>query len=298
MDWDDLRLFLSLARARRLGAAAKLSGQNATTVARRIRRLEARLQTTLFENSVSGYVLTEEGLTLLARVETIETEALAIGNAVGRDDRDLSGPIRVSVSEGFGSRVLAQRIASFTQRYPNVTVDLIASTGFLNPSRREADLAIMLSRPKSGPLVVRKLTDYRLGLYSGGSNLERQAEISTLEDLVDSPLIGYVPDLVYAPELNYLEEVDPRLRATIRSSSIIAQSELVLAGAGFGVLPCFIGDALPGLQRLLPSSVAVSRTFWLVVHRDVRRIARIERFIQWLDDTVAATRPLLLGSAS
>lgn len=103
--------------------------------------------------------------------------------------------------------------------------------------------------------------------------------VTTRGDLVGHPLIGDVPDLLYAPELDYLGEVDARLRATLRSSSIIAQSELIAAGAGYGVLPCFIGDAVPALARLLPDQVAITRTFWLVTHRDARRIARIEAFI-------------------
>lgn len=293
MDWDDLRIFLALARARRLGAAARSAGQNATTVARRIRRLEAELQTTLFEHGLSGYTLTEEGLALLGRAETIEAEALDVRQALGRSGHELSGPIRVSVSEGFGSRVLAPRLAAFSTAHPRVTIDLIASTGFLNPSRREADLAVMLSRPQRGPLLVRKLTDYRLGLYARrGADVDA---VRTPGELIGRPLIGYVPDLIYAPELHYIEEVDSRLRATIRSSSIIAQSELVAAGAGYGVLPCFIGDAVPALRRLMPGEVAITRTFWLVTHRDARRIARVEAFIRWLDGAVADLQPLLLG---
>lgn len=293
MDWDDLRVFLALARARRLGAAARATGQNATTVGRRIRRLEAELQTTLFETGPSGYSLTEAGRALLGRAELIESEALDIARSVSGEN-ELSGPVRISVSEGFGTRVLAPRLADFSRTHPGITIDLIASTGFLDPSRREADLAIMLSRPERGPLLVRRLTDYRLGLYArreGGL----AAAVTSPADLLGRPLIGYVPDLIYAPELGYLGEVDPRLTATIRSSSIIAQSELVAAGAGVGILPCFIGDSTAQLERLLAREVAITRTFWLVVHRNARHIARVERFIAWLDQVIASVQPLLLG---
>jgi DNA-binding transcriptional LysR family regulator len=288
MDWDDIRLFLALARTRRLGAASRVVAQNATTVARRIQRMERTLQTTLFENTVAGYVLTQDGQALLQRAERIEREALEIAQVVGRGGTALSGPIRVSVSEGFGSHVLAPRLASFTAEHPGITVDLIASTGILNPSRREADIAVMLSRPKAGPLLVRKLTDYRLALYAHPSFLAKAAPIRDVSDLLDRTLIGYVPDLVAAPELHYLAELDPRLQASVRSSSINAQAELIAAGAGCGILPTFIADRTPGLMHVLPEAVAITRTFWLVVHRDVRQIARIERFIGWLYDTVAA----------
>ncbi|KQN24277.1 LysR family transcriptional regulator [Sphingomonas sp. Leaf34] len=296
MDWDDVRYFLALARAHRLGPAAKLLGQDATTVSRRLQRLERRLQTTLFEQTVAGYALTERGAALLEHAETMEASALGIQEVVGTDAGVLAGPIRLSVSEGFGSRILAPRLAAFTNQYPRIAIDLIASTGFLNPSRREADIAVMLARPKSGPLVARKLTDYHLGLYAHPDHLARSGPIATTADLMRHRLIGYVPDMIYAPELRYLAEIDSRLDASIRSSSIVAQAELIAAGAGCGILPCFIGDGVPGLVRVLPEAVDIQRSFWLVVHRDVRRIARIDRFIAWLDATIGDLKPLMLGT--
>jgi DNA-binding transcriptional LysR family regulator len=154
----------------------------------------------------------------------------------------------------------------------------------------------MLARPKSGPLVARKLTDYHLGLYAHPDHLARTGPITTTADLMQHRLIGYVPDMIYAPELRYLAEIDGRLDASIRSSSIVAQAELIAAGAGCGILPCFIGDRVPGLVRVLPEAVDIQRSFWLVVHRDVRRIARIDRFIAWLDATIGALKPLMLGA--
>ncbi len=296
MDWDDVRYFLALARAHRLGPAAKLLGQDATTVSRRLQRLERRLQTTLFEQTVAGYALTERGAALLEHAETMEASALGIQEVVGTDAGVLAGPIRLSVSEGFGSRILAPRLAGFTNQHPRIAIDLIASTGFLNPSRREADIAVMLARPKSGPLVARKLTDYHLGLYAHPDHLARSGPIATTAGLMRHRLIGYVPDMIYAPELRYLAEIDGRLDASIRSSSIVAQAELIAAGAGCGILPCFIGDGVPGLVRVLPEAVDIQRSFWLVVHRDVRRIARIDRFIAWLDATIGDLKPLMLGT--
>ena len=104
-----------------------------------------------------------------------------------------------------------------------------------------------------------------------------------------------MPDLIYAPELRYLAEVDERLEAQIRSSSITAQVRLIASGVGCGILPCFMGDTTPGLERLLAGQIAIERSFWLVVHRDMRRVARVEAFIAWLRDEVAAAQPLLSG---
>lgn len=296
MNWDDMRVFLALARSETLARAAAIIGQDATTVARRIQRLEVALATTLFEHGATGQSLTESGHRLLAHAEAMEVGARAVQQQA-EQGAGLGGTIRISVSEGFGMGFMAPRLAAFAEAHPGVALDLIASTGFLNPSRREADIAIMLARPKGGPLIAAKLTDYRLGVYASEATLAQTGPVESVEALTRRRLVGYVPDLIYAPELRYLAEVDERLEPAIRSSSITAQARLIASGAGCGILPCFLGDATPGLVRLLAREVAIERSFWLVVHRDMRRVARIEAFIAWLREEVAAAQPSLLGGA-
>ncbi|WBO22977.1 LysR family transcriptional regulator [Sphingomonas abietis] len=294
MNWDDMRIFLALARAGTLAAAARQVGQDATTVARRIQRLEAALATTLFEHGAAGQRLTESGHRLLAHAEAMEAGARAVRQQ-SEEGAGLGGSIRISMSEGFGMGFMASRLAAFAEAHPGVALDLIASTGFLNPSRREADIAIMLARPRGGPLIAAKLTDYRLGAYAAADYLAATGPVETIEGLTRRRLVGYVPDLIYAPELRYLAEVDERLEPAIRSSSITAQARLIASGAGCGILPCFIGDTMPGLVRILRPEVAITRSFWLVVHRDMRRVARIEAFIRWLRDQVSRAQSALLG---
>jgi DNA-binding transcriptional LysR family regulator len=170
MNWDDLRVFLALARSGTLAGAARSVGQDATTVSRRIARLELALGLTLFEHGTAGQTLTEGGHRLLAQAEAMEAGARAVQQQA-EAGAGLGGTIRVSVSEGFGTGFVAPRLAGFAERHPGIAVDLIASTGFLNPSRREADVAIMLARPKGGPLIAAKLTDYRLGVYAADAYL-------------------------------------------------------------------------------------------------------------------------------
>jgi len=297
MNWDDLRVFLALARSGTLAGAARAAGQDATTVARRIARLELALGLTLFEHGATGQTLTEGGHRLLAQAEAMEAGARAVQQRA-EAGAGLGGTIRVSVSEGFGTGFVAPRLAGFAARHPGVAVDLIASTGFLNPSRREADVAIMLARPRGGPLIAAKLTDYRIGVYAAEAYLSANGPVDDIDALTRQRLVGYVPDLIYAPELRYLAEVDERLEPAIRSSSITAQSRLIASGAGCGILPCFLGETTPGLVRLLREQVAIERGFWLVVHRDMRRVARVEAFISWLREAVADAQDLLLGRAA
>lgn len=293
MDWDDLRFFLAVARSGQLAAAATLLAVDPTTVSRRLRRLETALQQRLFEQTREGHVLTEAGEQLALKAEEMDRAATAIEPSAGV--ATVSGLLRVSVSEGFGTWMIAQHLPDFVAAHPELQVDLVANSGFLSPSRRETDVAILLARPRGGPLMSRKLADYALRLYASAEYLDRAGPVATRADLARHPLIGYIPDFIYAPELRYLDEIAPGAPLRIRSSSINAQYRLARAGAGIAALPCFIGDSDPHLVRIVPE-VEIERSFWLVTHQDTRRLARIEAFVVWLTALVKAQRPLLLGS--
>src|SRR3546814_150716 len=133
-------------------------------------------------------------------------------SAIGEEGREgvPSGILRVSASEGFGTWIIARHLHRFSAQYPNVVVDLTASSGFLNPTKRETDIAILLARPRKGPLLTRKLTSYSLGLYGSRQYLEESGWTSGRESLAAHRIIGYIPDQIYAPELDYLAELQPR----------------------------------------------------------------------------------------
>lgn len=294
-DWSDLQAFLAIARAGQLSRAGRAMGVDATTMGRRLRRLEARLGATLFEQTREGQVLTETGERLLVQVEAMAQAAGAIGeSSAAAGGPQLAGTLRVSVSEGFGSWFLARLVPEFAVRHPGLTLDLVASSGFLSLSKREADIAVMLSRPKAGPMLARKLSDYALRLYASPAYLADRGAPARVADLAENHrLVGYIPDLIYAPELRYLDEFHPGLSPQLRSSSINAQHQLIAAGAGIGVLPCFIGDADPGLVPVLPAR-RIERSFWLVTHRDTHQLARIRAGKDWIQAAVQQHREVLL----
>lgn len=293
LNWNDLQVFLAIAQTGQLSKAGQALRVDPTTMGRRLRRLEARLGATLFEQTRLGQVLTEAGEALLARVEPMAQAAAQIEDQ-GGPAAGLSGLLRISVSEGFGTWFLASRIAEFAAAHPALTIDLVASSGFLSPSKREADIAVTLSRPKAGPVIARKLSDYALTLYATPGYLDRVGPPRDPADLAHGHcLVGYVPDLLYAPELRYLDEVHPGLAPQLRLSSINAQHRLLASGGGIGVLPCFIGDADPALVAPLPQCRIV-RSFWLVTHQDTHQLARIRAGRDWIDALVHRHRDLLL----
>lgn len=293
INWNDLQDFLLIARAGQLSRAAAQSGVDATTMGRRLRRLEHRLGTTLFEQTRQGQVLTEAGEQMLDEVEAMEQAARRISENT-ESGLGAGGVLRVSLSEGFGTWLVAAQLRSFTEQHPRLMFDLVASSGFLSPSKREADLAVTLSRPRAGPVIAGKLSDYALRLYASSDYLERHGVPRKPADLANGhPLVGYIPDLLYAPELRYLAEIEQNLSATVRSSSINAQHRMIAAGAGIGVLPCFIGDSDKTLAPVLPEQ-RIMRSFWLVTHKDTHNLARVRAFKEWLTALVARERGRLL----
>jgi DNA-binding transcriptional LysR family regulator len=294
-DWDDLRFFLAVARSGRLTAAARRLGADHATVSRRITSLEEALKAKLFERRPQGYTLTAHGERLLAKAESMETEALAIQSDIGGADMALSGTVRIGAPDGFGTAFLAPRLAQFASAYPGLEIQLIAMPRLLSLSKREADVAITLAPPKEGKVVARKLADYRLGLYASPAYLAAMPPVATPDDLFAHRIIGYIDDLIFSPELDYLDEVAKGLRAHLQSSSVIAQMNAVVAGAGIGVIHHFMAEGDPRLVPVLPETVQITRSFWLLVHADLKDVARVRAIVDFVVREAKASRALLMG---
>lgn len=292
MEWGDLPFLLAVADHGTHARAGVVLGTNATTVARRIRRLEQTVGARLFEQTPAGQVPTPAGERLLARARAMAEIAVRADPLADRD-APLSGTVRLSVAEGFGTSFLAPRLAGFASGHPQVTIDLVASSGFLNPTRRETDLAIMLDRPTTGALVTRKLTDYALGLYAAPELAAQQDGLLSPEALSQVLLVGYVPDILYSSELRYLDELPIGTEPRLRSSSINAQHQIIAAGGGVGVLPHFMAKDDPRVVPILPE-IRIERSFWLVAHQETARFPQVRAMMDWLVAEVGSARGLFL----
>ena len=294
-DWDDLRFFLAVARSGRLTAAARRLSADHATVSRRVTALEESLKAKLFERRPQGYTLTAHGERLLTKAEAMETEALAIQSDIGGADMTLAGTVRIGAPDGFGTSFLAPRLPALAKAYPGLELQLIAMPRQLSLSKREADVAITLAPPKEGKVVARKLSDYRLGLYASRDYLEAMPKVETRDDLFEHRFVGYIDDLIFTPELDYLDEIAKGLRAQVQSSSVVAQMNAVAAGAGIGVIHHFMAESDPRLVPVLAEEVSLTRSFWLLVHADLKDVARVRAIVDFLVRETKQARGLLLG---
>lgn len=273
VDWRDLQYFLAVARGGSLSVAARAMGVDHATVGRRIRSLEASTGATLFERHLRGYALTRQGEQLLATVEAMEHEAQRV---TGRTEGGFSGTVRISALEGFGNFFLASRMGMLLAANPELTVEMVTIQQIVSLSRRQADLAVTLTPPTSERYLAEELTDYRLFVYGSPGYLAAHSPIRTPDDLTGHSFAGYVEELLFSPALDYLGELGiPRRAVRVQNSSIQAQKAAVASGLCLGVLPAFVAESEPGLVRILPQEMSLSRTYWLVTRRDQARTSRI-----------------------
>lgn len=278
MDWDDLRVFLAVARRESLSAAGKALRIDPATVGRRISRLEDSLGARLFVKSPQGYALTETGARLVPRAEAAEAALRGLDEAAETPE-GLTGQIRLGAPDGCANYLLPQVLAQICDRHPGLEVQLVALPRVFNLSKREADMAIGVSRPEAGRLVVQKLTDYRLHLAASRHYLAAHPPIASRGDLKAHRLVGYIPDMIFDKELDYLAELG-LAAPPLASNSVSVQLNFLRAGAGVGVVHDFALPAAPDLQRILPDDISLTRSFWLIRHADDARVPRLTRFAE------------------
>lgn len=285
-NWDHLRAFLEVARTGKLVAAANRIKTDHTTVARRITALERSLNVTLFERSPQGYALTDQGQLLVEYAEAMEALSIKAADKIGGSDLDISGTVRIAAPEGFGSYFLAPRLPGLIDLHPDLHIELIASPNLVSLSKREADLAIVLSRPEGGRLFAKKLTNFELGLFATQDYLERHRPIIDRSDLGGHRFVGYIDDLLYAPELDYAHDVHSGVETNLGSNNLVAQVAATIQHAGLCILPNFIAASYPVLRHILPNQIKLTREFWIIGHEDTREVRRIRATNRYITNCI------------
>ncbi len=292
LNWDDMRFFLVLCRTQSFVAAGAELKVTHSTVSRRLSVLEASLQTQLFSRTERGCRLTPAGEKLLPYAEQMETTVIHLQEEVSGKNNQLSGSIRIGAPDGLGICFLASRLGNFQGRHPALEVELIAVPMYSSLARREIDILITVRKPTEGNIIVKKLANYKFGLFATRTYLQGRPAVLCKEDLGNHRTIGYIDDLLYDQDLNFNNEFHSGVRARFRSSTLVGQKHAILADNGIGVLPYFMAHAEPTLVAVLPN-LNVERTFWLQVNPDARHIARVRVTIDFIFSEMESNKQIL-----
>lgn len=291
MSWDDVRIFLAVARAGQILGAARRLELNHATVSRRLAALEEALNAKLFRRLTTGSELTAAGQRFLVVAERIETDMIAARAEIGQESDDISGTVRIGAPDGFGVAYLAPRLGELTERHKGLKIQLVPVPRSFSLSRREADIAITVERPTEGRLVASKLVDYSLGLYAAKAYADRSGLPANEAALRQHRLIGYVPDLVINPTLDYAPLISRDWSAGFEISSALGQVEAVRSGGGIGILHAFIARTDPNLVAL-EGFPTIRRAYWLVYHESVRALRRVQTVAAFIAEQADRDRAL------
>jgi len=296
-DWNDLRLVLAVARAGGLVGAANTLAIAHSTAFRRLHALERQLGQQLFERGPGGaYSPTSVGARMMAAAERMEDEALAFERDIAGRDHRLTGRLRVTSSETLAHRLLTPLLAAYRRANPGVVVELTIDNRVLSLTRREADVALRPMRPIEGDLWGRKLADVAWAVYGSVAQREAGGRLTKVADLPRHSLIGWDADGNSIKAAEWLASVAPESAIVYRSSSLINQLAAAKAGIGLAVLPCYLGDPEPALERAIPQPIAeLARELWIVTHTDLKRTARVRAFFDLVGDGLAAEQALFAG---
>ncbi|WP_242335074.1 MULTISPECIES: LysR family transcriptional regulator [unclassified Anaeromyxobacter] len=291
LDWGNLRFFLELSRSGSLSRAAQRLAVDRNTVARRVAALEEELKLPLFERGPQGWMRTAAGDELAALASRIEEDVLALARHVDARDRAIAGTVRLTTAMHLSAHLLVPALPSLRERHPALLLEIAADQRTFDLSRREADLALRMGRPRDAGLVTRKLSDVAYGLYAGrASPAARRGEV----DLAGDPFLGLDDSLASSPQERWLARVAPQRHIVFRCNSTASLHAAVRIGIGVAVLPCFVAEGDAGLVRL-DAPEPPHHELWLLVHGDLRRTPRVRAVIDWVDALVAAARPALCG---
>lgn len=258
-DWQDVRVFLALARHGTLSGAARALAVNHATVARRIASLERTLRRRLVERRPEGYVLTEMGRRTLTPAADMEAAAAALGQTDG--DQGVGGLVRINATPSLAQGFLASRLSRLTARHAGLDLELASAVRSVSLERYEADIALRLERPRDGDVLARRLVTLGFGFYASPAwrdSLERGGEPC---------FVGFDEANAHLPEAVWLARRFPRARMAVRTDSQFAQALAARAGAGIALLPHFIGRSDGDLVRCLPDQAPAARELWLVTRR-------------------------------
>ena len=274
-DWNQLRSFLAVLDEGSLAAAARVTGISQPTLGRHIDELEADLDATLFSRGRGGMLPTETALKIAEQAREMKRSSEVISSAAADTAQTLRGTVRITASDIVSTYLLPAILAQALERYPGIEIELHASNTQENLLKRDADIAIRMTRPTQNDLIARKIGEFGMGTYAHRSYLERAGSPSTAGELSAHTIVGYDRDDTIIRGFAAAGHMVQRKFFRFRCDNQIAAWRAVCEGVGIGFGPNRLARQEPQLVRLLPDMQIPSLPVWLVSHRELRTSLRI-----------------------
>lgn len=281
MDWDDLRVFLAVARAGRVSAAAKRLAVEHTTVSRRLAALEHELGTPLFHRTAGGYLLTPVGQSVLANAEAMERAATTVGARARETTGAITGRVRLALVPEFASDWLAPHLPAFRAHHPAVDLQILVGTRPLDLSRGEADIAVRPPNPRQTGLVAVRIAQATAGLYAAKGFLgSRRPRIDSAASARGVPLLIYTPQFQVLQSAAWFRPVRDAGTVVLETNSTHTLLAAARASVGVAVLPRFVARRYPDLIAV--SDDVAKRDVWMITHPEYRRDPKIRATADFL----------------
>jgi DNA-binding transcriptional LysR family regulator len=283
-DWEDIRVFLALARYGSLSGAARALSVNHATVSRRLRSLESTLGEKLVERRPAGYLLTPAGSRVLAAADEMEIAAGTLGRGVSADEP--RGLVRINAPPALAQCYLIKRLARLPLRYPGIEIDLATSLRSVSLERRETDIAVRLGRPPDAYLLAREVVHMGYGIYAA-AQLRRQ-----IDEGMEPAFITFDQANADILEAVWIARHFPRARVSFRTNHHLGQAIAARTGVGVALLPHYIARTTPGLQLTALQPVPEKRDVWLLTRRRKSNDVAIRVAVDYLSEVFASEREL------
>ena len=244
----------------------------------------------LFERSIKGYQRTAFADKIYAEAHHIEECFKKISRDVSGQNKELSGDIRVTFPLVLGEPVLMPIMHQFCQNYPEIELELLATYDTLSLSQRQADVAFRFCQKPDDHLIAKKISSMYRACYVTRNWSEQIQDQKFLESL---NWIGW-SDRMHRP-VGKVAQAYPRFDSKHKIMDIQLQIKACELGMGIAVLPCFLGDANPNLIRIPPYVTESRYDLWLLIHPDLRKNAKIQKFIQYISSEIGQYVPLFEG---
>jgi DNA-binding transcriptional LysR family regulator len=290
---DDLLVLLAVGRSGRFVTAADELGINHTTISRRIAALEDSIGGRVLARAAGGWELTDLGRQALAAAEAVEAAVRSLAGRSGT--RTLEGVVRMSATDGFSAYIAAPAAARIQQLHPKVSVEIVAATRRATQQRSGFDIEVVVGEPQVHRAEAARLGDYRLGLYGSRDYLARHGALTSRSDLGDHPLVYFIDSMLQVDDLDLARTFAPAMRESVTSTNVFVHVEATRAGAGLGLLPCFMADRHDDLVRALPEEVSLLLTYWLVARTETLRRPEVAAFVDAIRARMDDQRDVLLG---